>query len=229
MQTVGSAWSQFQCGCVKLRWRSCFDTEISTICHRFVAQSVLDGGVTERTLAKSNQNIPQPARPLRIALVTETYPPEINGVASTVAQLVAGLLLEGHFVEVTRPRQPKVDGVSKNGPSPRTGGMGMAIDHSGPASSLFRTTHLRDSHSTVSRTKTGASGRRSVGTGLEGATAGHRAHRYRGPAGMVGVACGTSIGSSRGFRVPDQLPCLQCPLRYRAFPPLGSGLLAPFS
>lgn len=124
MQTVGSAWSQFQCGCVKLRWRSCFDTEISTICHRFVAQSVLDGEVTERTLAKSNQNIPQPARPLRIALVTETYPPEINGVASTVAQLVAGLLLEGHFVEVTRPRQPKVDGVSKNGPSPRTGGMG---------------------------------------------------------------------------------------------------------
>ena len=81
--------------------------------------------VIEGAAAKLDQTIPHPARPLRIALVTETYPPEINGVASTVAQLVTGLLLEGHFVEVTRPRQPKVDGVSKdgpkNGPSPRTG------------------------------------------------------------------------------------------------------------
>jgi len=95
---------------VKLRWRSCFDTEISAICHRFVAEAVLDGEVIEGASAKSDQKILHPARPLRIALVTETYPPEINGVASTVAQLVAGLLLAGHFVEVTRPRQPKVDG-----------------------------------------------------------------------------------------------------------------------
>ena len=108
---------------MKLRWRSCFDTEISTIRHRFVSQSVLDEEVIEGALAKSDQTIPHPARPLRIALVTETYPPEINGVASTVAQLVAGLLREGHFVEVTRPRQPKVDGVSKNGPGAPTGVM----------------------------------------------------------------------------------------------------------
>ena len=109
---------------MKLRWRSCFDTEISTFRHRFVAQQVLDGEVIEGATAKSDQNIPHPARPLRIALVTETYPPEINGVASTVAQLVTGLLLAGHFVEVTRPRQPKVDGLPTTTKSPRLGGKG---------------------------------------------------------------------------------------------------------
>lgn len=49
------------------------------------------------------------ARPLRIALVTETYPPEINGVATTLAQLVSGLRREGHHIELTRPRQSGVD------------------------------------------------------------------------------------------------------------------------
>lgn len=48
-------------------------------------------------------------RPLRIALVTETYPPEINGVATTVAQLVGGLNRRGHHVELVRPFQAGVD------------------------------------------------------------------------------------------------------------------------
>jgi hypothetical protein len=42
---------------------------------------------------------------LRIAIVPETYPPEINGVAMTMAQLVRGLLARGHRVERVRPRQ----------------------------------------------------------------------------------------------------------------------------
>ena len=42
---------------------------------------------------------------LRIAVVTETYPPEINGVARTVAQVVHGLIARGHVVELIRPRQ----------------------------------------------------------------------------------------------------------------------------
>ena len=41
----------------------------------------------------------------RLALVTETYPPEINGVASTLRHLVAGLRQRGHRVQVIRPRQ----------------------------------------------------------------------------------------------------------------------------
>lgn len=44
---------------------------------------------------------------LRIALVTETYPPEINGVAGTVARLVEGLRDVGHELQLVRPRQHK--------------------------------------------------------------------------------------------------------------------------
>lgn len=44
-------------------------------------------------------------KPLRILLVTETYPPEINGVAMTTQRLVAGLRARGHWVGVVRPRQ----------------------------------------------------------------------------------------------------------------------------
>jgi len=41
----------------------------------------------------------------RFSLVTETYPPEVNGVALTVAGLEQGLRALGHGVEVVRPRQ----------------------------------------------------------------------------------------------------------------------------
>lgn len=43
---------------------------------------------------------------MRIGIVSETYPPEINGVALTVHSLAAGLAAQGHTVEVIRPRQP---------------------------------------------------------------------------------------------------------------------------
>ena len=42
---------------------------------------------------------------MRIAIVSETYPPEINGVALTVHALAEGLAARGHEVEVLRPRQ----------------------------------------------------------------------------------------------------------------------------
>ncbi|GBL47442.1 glycosyltransferase [Sulfuriferula multivorans] len=43
--------------------------------------------------------------PLRIALVTETYPPEINGVAMTLGRQVADLQQRGHQIQLVRPRQ----------------------------------------------------------------------------------------------------------------------------
>lgn len=46
---------------------------------------------------------------LRIALVTETYPPEINGVAMTLARMVEGLIARGHRVQLIRPRQGRAD------------------------------------------------------------------------------------------------------------------------
>ncbi len=46
---------------------------------------------------------------LRIALVTETYPPEVNGVALTVARLARGLLARGHHLQLLRPRRDSDD------------------------------------------------------------------------------------------------------------------------
>lgn len=42
---------------------------------------------------------------LRIAVVTETYPPEVNGVAMTLSRVVEGLLARQHRVQLIRPRQ----------------------------------------------------------------------------------------------------------------------------
>ena len=44
-------------------------------------------------------------RQLRVAMVTETYPPEVNGVAMTVGRMVSGLRDRGHSVQLIRPRQ----------------------------------------------------------------------------------------------------------------------------
>ena len=48
-------------------------------------------------------------RSLRVAVVTETYPPEVNGVAMTVARTVQGLQQRGHAVQLVRPRQHGAD------------------------------------------------------------------------------------------------------------------------
>ncbi|MGZ9030014.1 MAG: glycosyltransferase family 4 protein [Burkholderiaceae bacterium] len=42
---------------------------------------------------------------MHIAYVTETYPPELNGVALTVARTVRGLRARGHSVQLIRPKQ----------------------------------------------------------------------------------------------------------------------------
>ena len=51
---------------------------------------------------------------MRIAMVTETYPPEVNGVARTMGLMAEGLQRRGHAVELVRPRQ--------NGHDPMNGG-----------------------------------------------------------------------------------------------------------
>lgn len=45
-------------------------------------------------------------RSLRVAVVTETFPPEVNGVAVTISKLVEGMRHRGHDVQLIRPRQP---------------------------------------------------------------------------------------------------------------------------
>lgn len=51
------------------------------------------------------QHYPAASRRLRVAMVTETYPPEINGVAMTMGRIVSGLQARGHTVQLIRPRQ----------------------------------------------------------------------------------------------------------------------------
>jgi glycosyltransferase involved in cell wall biosynthesis len=89
-------------------------------------------------------------RPLRIACVTETYPPEVNGVAMTIARLVQGLRARGHVVQVVRPRQ-LADGDVANGdghadflvrgvPIPKYSGLRMGLPCKGTLVKLWQQT-----------------------------------------------------------------------------------------
>jgi len=49
---------------------------------------------------------------LRIAVVTETFPPEVNGVAMTLGRIVDGLVHRGHSIQLIRPRQACEDDVT---------------------------------------------------------------------------------------------------------------------
>jgi glycosyltransferase involved in cell wall biosynthesis len=54
-------------------------------------------------------SLPAARRRRRIAVVTETYPPEVNGVAMSLARLVTGLQAREHDVQLVRPRQRAAD------------------------------------------------------------------------------------------------------------------------
>jgi glycosyltransferase involved in cell wall biosynthesis len=53
--------------------------------------------------------LPTARKTMRVAVVTETYPPEINGVAMTISRMVAGLQQCDHQVQLIRPRQNSGD------------------------------------------------------------------------------------------------------------------------
>lgn len=52
------------------------------------------------------ESLPSARRSLRVAVVTETFPPEINGVSITLARMVEGLRARGHDLAIIRPSQP---------------------------------------------------------------------------------------------------------------------------
>ncbi len=52
---------------------------------------------------------PATVRSLRIAVVTETYPPEVNGVSLTIARMIDGLHARNHDLQLIRPRQTPDD------------------------------------------------------------------------------------------------------------------------
>ena len=58
--------------------------------------------------------LPAARRSLRVALVTETYPPEVNGVALTLQRVVDGLRARHHDIQLIRPRQTGVDTAARS-------------------------------------------------------------------------------------------------------------------
>lgn len=58
-------------------------------------------------------SFPASQRSLRVACVTETYPPEVNGVAITLARVVEGLHRRNHDVQLIRPRQDRHDAAER--------------------------------------------------------------------------------------------------------------------
>lgn len=54
---------------------------------------------------QESHNTAMASRPLLVAMVSETYPPEVNGVAHTARRMVQGLISRYHQVQLIRPRQ----------------------------------------------------------------------------------------------------------------------------
>jgi glycosyltransferase involved in cell wall biosynthesis len=65
--------------------------------------------------------------PLRVAIITETYPPEVNGVAITIAHMVQGLRRRQHRIQLIRPRQHKLDSAAQDNNYEETLMAGMPI------------------------------------------------------------------------------------------------------
>lgn len=70
-----------------------------------------------------------PQRSLRIAVVTETWPPEVNGVALTLSRLVQGLCQRNHEIQLIRPRQGKHEQASAAGELQELLLRGLPIPH----------------------------------------------------------------------------------------------------
>ncbi len=73
------------------------------------------------------EQLPEAHRSLRVAVVTETYPPEINGVAITIQRMIEGLRTREHEVQLIRPRQSSSDSAAVEPRFEEVLGKGMAI------------------------------------------------------------------------------------------------------
>lgn len=81
--------------------------------------------------------LPPAHRLLRMAVVTETYPPEVNGVAMTTGRIVTAMQARDHQIQLIRPRQhpqdadstePNLDHIIKPGvPIPRYTNLRMGL------------------------------------------------------------------------------------------------------
>lgn len=65
--------------------------------------------------SEANTKIYPNPNPLRVMVVTETFPPEINGVSKTLHRMLSDLLQRGHEIILVRPRQSSNDMATANG------------------------------------------------------------------------------------------------------------------
>jgi len=79
------------------------------MCHGFVILTCESGYMQQDATDLLVEDLPGNRPQLRVAVVTETYPPEINGVSLSLKKVVDGLRERGHQVQLVRPRQPKSD------------------------------------------------------------------------------------------------------------------------
>jgi glycosyltransferase involved in cell wall biosynthesis len=93
------------------------------------------------------EQFPGARRTLRIAVVTETYPPEVNGVALSAARFVEGLRRRDHEIQLVRPRQDRGDRargleevLTHGVPIPRYPDLRMGLPASGALVRLWRRT-----------------------------------------------------------------------------------------
>ncbi|HEY0503464.1 MAG TPA: glycosyltransferase family 1 protein, partial [Lysobacter sp.] len=81
---------------------------------------------------------------MRYAIVSETYPPEINGVALTVQGLEHGLRARGHEVRLVRPRQAADEAgqahelLVRGAPLPRYPGLRLGLPATGRLQAAWR-------------------------------------------------------------------------------------------
>lgn len=73
---------------------------------------------------------------MHIVFITETWPPQVNGVALTVRALALGLAARGHRVEVVRPGKDENDGKvellsARSAPLPRYPGLQVGMPQGG--------------------------------------------------------------------------------------------------
>lgn len=72
---------------------------------------------------------------MKLVVVTETYPPEVNGVAMTWGHLVSHMVQRGHHVTVVRPRQTH-DGKAPATAPPSSGEQAVGLLHEYPVPGL---------------------------------------------------------------------------------------------
>lgn len=83
---------------------------------------------------------------MRYAIITETYPPEVNGVALTVQGLEQGLRARGHEVTLIRPRQQNEaagaahEVLVRGAPLPRYPGLRLGLPATGKLAAQWRAT-----------------------------------------------------------------------------------------